>query len=156
MKRRYRWLAVVVAFVIAVGIAVAVSAALTQPGDAARLQGAWVGVDRRMTFDGEIITDSRSPIVQTSRYYYRLPPAASPSRIVLFSADRPGVNHPITLLGFPLTQRSAAMPDWESRCIYELRGDRLRIGFPPAQPGADFPTSFDPAAGGLLLELHRE
>ncbi len=152
MKRRYRWLAVVVAFGLVVAALIALTA-LAGNGDKSRLQGTWVGEGgRRATFDRDIVDFGGID----RRCYYRLQPSASPSRIVLFSADAPGVNRPVTFLGIPLTRRSAGRLDMEYRSIYELRGDRLRICFPPAQPGADFPTGFDPVGGGLLLELHRE
>ena len=151
MKRRYRWLAVATACLIAVGIAVAVLAALTtvRPGDVGRLQGTWVGKDRRLTFRGDIADLSGD----TRRYYYRLDPSASPSRMVIFDVNAPGVNQPAVLLGFPLNQRSAGRADSETHCLYELRGDRLRIYLP--WPGAGLPTTFDPAAGEVL-EFQRE
>jgi hypothetical protein len=149
MARRYCWLAVIVGTVLAASVvAVLVSAA-----PRSRLQGVWVGDGIRLTFQGHLAVMERESSSR-QRTYFRLEPRASPPRITLFDADAPSVVHPVGVLGITLWGPSPGPTGVEGRFIYELQGDRLRIGMPPPVAGAGFPAGFESA--DTVLELRRE
>ncbi|MBO0698089.1 MAG: hypothetical protein J2P46_06830 [Zavarzinella sp.] len=148
MKRR-RWPVLAVgAGLVALAVAV-----LVWPTDRSRIQGTWVGGGTRLTFRGDLAVMEWDGSPRLSRTYFRLDPAASPTRIEVFDADAPSVQPPTRLLGVRVGGPSSGRPGEECRGIYELRGDRLRICLP--LPGGDFPAGFDPAAGAVF-ELRRE
>ena len=146
MKRRRRW----VVLAVGAGLAALAAAVLLWPADRSRIQGTWVGDGTRLTIRGDpaVLRWMASP---ESRTDFRLDRWASAPRIVVFDADAQSVKPPTRILGVRVGGPSPGLPGEECRGIYELRGDRLRICLPP--PGADFPTSFDPAAGGVRLAI---
>ena len=87
------------------------------------------------------------------RVYYRLDRAANRKRIIAWSADDRSIRQPATILERLFGSGYGPRPDQESRGIYELDGDRLRIRMAP--PGENFPATFD-AESGVLLDLRRE
>jgi uncharacterized protein (TIGR03067 family) len=136
-----------------VGLIVLAVAVLLWPTDKSRIQGSWVGDGVRLTVqdDSAVLEWEKTP--GQSRTYFRLDSWASPARIHVFEADAPYVKRPVRVLGVTLWGPSTELPLTESRGIYELRGDRLKICLP--LPGTDFPASFDPTLGAVF-ELHRE
>jgi uncharacterized protein (TIGR03067 family) len=148
MKRRTRWLLAAAA----VGVVVAATVVLW-PGDRDRLQGQWAGNDVRLQFEGDevVLTGDGYPAPQRS--YYRLDRWASPKRITIWSADGPNISPPRKVLGVEVGPPQPPGPTFECHGIYELDGDRLRVCMP--LPGADYPTTIDPALG-IVFELHRE
>lgn len=146
MKRRPRWVAVVVV----AALAVAAVAAVLWPTDRDRLQGTWVGPGGRLTFDGHVAV--RTVDGRDWRTNFELDPRARPKRILIWDADAPG-QAPSGLPGFRSGPPKPTQPDLVARGIYDLDGDRLRICM--SLPGAPFPTDFNPAAGSVL-EFRRE
>jgi uncharacterized protein (TIGR03067 family) len=149
MTKRSRWV------LVAAGALLALAALgfWLRPGDDQRLLGLWIGDDNlRLAIAGNCAVLDGGVLHGPQRYFFRVDSWATPHRIVMCDADDPSIRPPFVLLGFAFGTPRARKSDEETRGIYELKGDRLRMCL--SKSGTDFPTAFDPSCG-LIMELCR-
>jgi len=124
MTRRNRWFI----SLCLVGISLIVLAVVFRFRDQYRMQGTWVGegVVHRLRVEGDLAVLEHEGSSRPLRTYFRLDPVASPKRIVIWSADAPGLR-PREFLGFAYGPPSPTGPNSEAYGTYEISGDRLKI-----------------------------